>query len=76
MGFHSSFLKGYFRLGYVNVNDCPAGLEPAAGARIRRKATVKISRNQQLRFLYMILKLWEPLLFTVPCPLPPLLLPR
>ena len=31
-------------LGYLKVNDCPAGLEPPAGARKRRKATVKILR--------------------------------
>ena len=34
------FFIGYFRLG-----DCPAGIEPKAGARNRGKATVNIRRN-------------------------------
>ena len=42
----SSGFGDYFRLGLVNVNDCPTGLEPPAGAKNRRKATVKIRRNQ------------------------------
>ncbi len=29
----------------LNVNDCPAGLEPPAGVRKNRKATVKKRRN-------------------------------
>ncbi len=33
------------RLFYVRLGDCPAGLEPSAVARNRRKATVKIRRN-------------------------------
>ncbi len=33
---------GFYRLGEGKVNDCPAGLEPPAGARNRRKATVII----------------------------------
>ena len=33
------------RFGYVELGDCPAVLEPPAGARNRRKATVKIRRN-------------------------------
>ena len=37
---------GYFRLGYVNVNESPAGLEPSAGARNRRKATVKCEETR------------------------------
>ncbi len=44
----------YFRL--ENVNDCPAGLEPPAGARNRRKATVKMRRKHLLLFLSMIHK--------------------
>ena len=30
------------RLCYIGLGDCPSGLEPPAGARNRRKATVKI----------------------------------
>ncbi len=33
---------GYVRLGWVNVKNCPTELEPSAGARNRRKATLKI----------------------------------
>ena len=36
------------------VNVCPAGLEPPARARNRRKACVKIRRNLQLWILPMI----------------------
>ena len=36
---------GYFRLGYVRLDDCPAGLVPPTGARNRRKAAVKIRRG-------------------------------
>ncbi len=39
---------GYFRLGWVKVNEGPAG------ARNRRKATVKIRRNPPLRILPLI----------------------
>ncbi len=38
-------MMGYFRLGNVRGNECPAGLEPPAGARNMGKATVKIRRN-------------------------------
>ncbi len=51
-GFHRIFTVAFERFGLVNVNDCPArlenmlvGLEPSAGARNRKKATVKIRRN-------------------------------
>ena len=44
----------WFLIGWVSVNDCPAGLEPPAGARNRRKATVKTQRNPLLRFLFII----------------------
>ena len=44
----------HIKLDMVNINDCPAGLEFLAVARIRRKATVKMRRSQQLRFLSMI----------------------
>ena len=47
-------MMGYFRLGYVRVNEYPAGLEPPAGARNRKKATVKIRRNWPLRILPLI----------------------
>ena len=40
----------------VNVNECPAGLEPPAGSRNRRTATLKIQRNPLLRFLSMTQK--------------------
>ncbi len=63
IGFRRIFtvaLKGYFRLCYVNVNNCTAGLEicstglePPTEAR-NRKAIVKIRRNRLLRFLSMI----------------------
>ena len=43
-----------FRLVLVNVNDCHSELEPCAGARNRRMATVKIRRNPLLRFLSML----------------------
>ena len=33
------------RLSYLRVNDCPAGLEPTAGARKRRQASVTNRRN-------------------------------
>ncbi len=39
------FIVAFDRLGYVSVNDCPAGLEPPSEARNRRKATLKIQRN-------------------------------
>ena len=52
---------GYFRLGKVNVNNCPleyeiglAWLEPPAGARKRIKATVKIQQNLLLHFLFVL----------------------
>ncbi len=32
-------------LGYIRDNDCPLRLEPPAGAKIGRNATVKIQRN-------------------------------
>ena len=48
------------QLGYVNVNDCPAGLENrlrrVKGAKNRRKATVKIRRNLLLRLHSMLQK--------------------
>ncbi len=47
--FHNSFWK--VRLG--KVNDCPAVLEPPAGARNREKASVKEWLNPQLSFLHM-----------------------
>ena len=36
-------MMGYFRLGSVRVNECPAGSELPAGTRNRRKATVEIN---------------------------------
>ncbi len=42
-------MRGYFRLDKVKVNECHVGLEPPAGARNRRKATVKIRRIQETR---------------------------
>ncbi len=45
-------MVGYFWLG--KVNEFPAGLEPLAGARNMRKATVKIRRNPHLRILPLI----------------------
>ncbi len=42
------------RLGYLRVYDCPAELEPPAGARNRRKATVNIRINPQFRILPLI----------------------
>ncbi len=45
--FHISF----DRSGLFNVNDCPAGLEAPAGARNRKKATVKIRRNTASGFI-------------------------
>ncbi len=42
---YSHFQSGFGWLGWVRVNDCPAWLEPPAGATNRRKATVKIWRN-------------------------------
>ena len=42
VAFSQQLLKSYFRLGQVSVNDCPAELEPPAGARNRRNATVKM----------------------------------
>ena len=55
-GFHRIFTVAFERLfqvklGYVNVNDCSAGLEPPAVARNRRKSTVKIGRNPPLSLL-------------------------
>ena len=47
------------RLGYIWLGDCPAGLEPSAGARNRRKATMKIRRNPLLCFLYIIRKFFR-----------------
>ena len=48
---------GYFKLGHVIVKDCPVwlGIGPA-GARNRRKATVKIRQNPLLRFPSKILE--------------------
>ncbi len=43
------FLIGYFRLGFIGLGDCPAGLEPTAGSRNRRKAAVKNTKNRLLR---------------------------
>ena len=45
--FSMQLLMGYFWLGKVNVNDCPA-------ERNRKKASVKIRQNPSLRFLSMI----------------------
>ena len=61
-GFRSIFTVAFYklfqvRLGKLNVNDCPAvhceeiGI---AGARNRRKVTVKIRQNLLLRFLSII----------------------
>ncbi len=36
-------------LGYIRLGDCPTGLEPPAGARNRKKATVKNTTNRPLR---------------------------
>ncbi len=48
-------IYGYFvRLGELRVYECTAGLESPAVAINRRKATVKIQRNQPLRTLPMI----------------------
>ncbi len=43
--FSQQLLICYFRLGYVRVNDCLAGLKPYTGARNRKMATVKIRSN-------------------------------
>ena len=58
--FSRIFKVAFVRLGYGNVNDCPAGLgnwsamlEIPAGARNRRKATSKYD-DLLLRFLSMI----------------------
>ncbi len=41
--FSKWLLLGYFMLGYIGLDDCPVGLGNCpAGARIRRKASVKI----------------------------------
>ncbi len=55
-------MRGYNRLGQAKVNDCPAGLENQpyrvrafCRGQKRRKATRKIRRNPQLRFLPLIL---------------------
>ena len=58
-GIHHIFRVAFDRLFHVkldmvNINDCPAGLEFLAVARIRRKATVKMRRKPLLRFLSMI----------------------
>ena len=52
-GFRHIFTVAFDRLGKVNVNDCPAGLEIGSaglelttGARNRRKATVKRRRTR------------------------------
>ena len=52
-GFRCIFTVAFERFLLVRLGDCHAGLEPPAGARNRRKATVKIRRNLQLRFLHM-----------------------
>ncbi len=39
------------RLGYIRLGDCPTRLEPHAGARNRRKATVKKRRNYPKKVL-------------------------
>ncbi len=44
-GFLRIFIISFDRLGFVRVNDCPAGLGPPAGAKNRRKATVTKRRN-------------------------------
>ena len=49
--FTEAFDRLYFRLGWVNVDDCPAGLDSHL-ARNRRTATVKIRRNPLLFFLF------------------------
>ena len=46
MAFYRLF---YVRLGYIGLGDCPTGLEPPAGARNRRKVTVKNTKNHPLR---------------------------
>ena len=51
----------FFRLGKVNVNDFPAGLELSVGDKNVRKTTVKIRRNLLLRFLSMIKKTFVPI---------------
>ena len=51
-------LIGYFRLGQVRINDCPARLEPPTRDRNRRRAREKLSRQQtyQVQFLFCIEK--------------------
>ena len=39
-------------LGQVNINDCPAGLEPPAGACCMRKATVKNTTKPAASFSF------------------------
>ena len=46
--FAQIWIKGYFRLGWVRVKECPAG------ARNRVKASVKIHKNLLLWILLMI----------------------
>ena len=45
------------KLGYTRVNECRVVLEPNAGARKRRKATLKKLRCSPLRILSLILNL-------------------
>ncbi len=47
-GFLRIFTLAFDSLGYLRVNDNPAGLQPPAGARKRRKASVKKRRNTAL----------------------------
>ncbi len=49
--FHRIFTIAFdrlIRLGHLRVNDCPAGLEPPAGVKNRRKTSLK---NEETRLL-------------------------
>ena len=39
--FSHIWMMGYFRLGWLGLNDCPAGLEPPSGARIKKTPKIQ-----------------------------------
>ena len=43
-------IMGYLRLGYERVKECSTELDPSAGTRNRRKATVKIPNSLNVEF--------------------------
>ena len=47
-GFRRIFTVAFNRLSKVNVNDCPIGLEPQAGARNRTKPATLFSFHDPL----------------------------